>query len=242
MEMVNVHYLAVLQHAWMQGGRCQRTIRFKKGFLPNSIPPNTELRGGEWIGSSKSSYAAPNPGTFDALASLELFGTLRTHGDEGGTQLLREESSTSKPDLDKLMKTGSESIEATLCRRRIFFAGFVARMEDTRLPKCVILGEMMGGVGCVGDHEKEWIGCFLDDLRAFAINAHEWTIAAQDEGGWHRVAEQGAKRFMAKWIAAEKARARLRYAVVVCPNVTGRTNERVAQSKRVRAGLLAIVD
>ena len=46
---------------------------------------------------------------------------------------------------------------------------------------------------------------------------------------------------MAKRIAAEKTRAGLRHAVV-CPNVTGRTNERIAQSKQVRAGSLAIVD
>ena len=29
---------------------------------------------------------------------------------------------------------------------------------------------------------------------------------------------------------------------VVCPNVTGRTNQRIAQSKRARAGSLAVVD
>ena len=46
---------------------------------------------------------------------------------------------------------------------------------------------------------------------------------------------------MAKEIAAEKARARLRHAVV-CPNVTERTKERIAQSKRARAGLLVLVD
>ena len=34
-------------------------------------------------------------------------------------------------DLDTLLKTGSESIEATLRRRRILFARFVARIEDT---------------------------------------------------------------------------------------------------------------
>ena len=39
---------------------------------------------------------------------------------------------------------------------------------------------------------------------------------------------------MAKWIAAEKAKAGLRHAVI-CPNVTGRTEERIAQSKRARA-------
>ena len=46
---------------------------------------------------------------------------------------------------------------------------------------------------------------------------------------------------MAKWIVAEKVRAGLWYAVV-CPNVTGRTMERIVQSKRARAGSLAIVD
>ena len=46
---------------------------------------------------------------------------------------------------------------------------------------------------------------------------------------------------MAKWITAEKARAGLRHAVV-CPNVTGRVKERIAQSKRAHAGALAIVD
>ena len=46
--------------------------------------------------------------------------------------------------MEMLIKTGSESIEATSRRRRILFAGFVARMEDTRLPKCVML-ENCGG-------------------------------------------------------------------------------------------------
>ena len=109
--------------------------------------------------------------------------------------------------LGTLAKTGSESIEATLRRRRILFAGFVARMEDTRLPKCVMFGGMVGGVGCVGGQEKEWMRCFLDDLRAFGINADAdqgTTTAAQDEEEWCRTAEQGEEHFMAKWIVAEK--------------------------------------
>ena len=143
--------------------------------------------------------------------------------------------------LDTLLKTGSERIEATLRKRRILFAGFVARMEDTRLPRCVMFGEMVGGAGCVEDQKKEWVGVFMYDLRAFGITADQWTTAAQDEEEWRRTAEQGAGYFMAKWIVAEKTKAGLRYAVV-CPNVTGKTKERIAQSKRVRAGSLAHVD
>ena len=87
------------------------------------------------------------------------------------------------------------------------------------------------------------MGCFLDDLRAFGINADQWwtTAAQDDEGEWRRTAEQAAEHFMAKWIAAEKTKAGLRHAVV-CPNLTGMTKERIAQSKRARAGSLALVD
>ena len=99
----------------------------------------------------------------------------------------------------------------------------------------------MGGAGCARGQGKKWMGCFLDDLRAFGINADQWTTAAQDEGEWRKTTEQGAEHFMAKWIATEKVKAGLRHAVV-CPNVTGRTKERIAQSKGVRAGSLGLVD
>ena len=51
---------------------------------------------------------------------------------------------------------------------------------------------------------------------------------------------QDGRSFMAKWIVAEKVKAGLRH-VVVCPNVTGKTKERKAQSKRARGGSLAIL-
>ena len=46
-------------------------------------------------------------------------------------------------------------------------------------------------------------------------------------------------KYMAKiWISAEIVRAGLRHAAVVCPNVTGRTKERIAQSK---SGLVLVL-
>ena len=71
-------------------------------------------------------------------------------------------------------------------------------MENTRLPKCVIFGELVGGAGCVGGQGKDWMGCFLDDLRVFGINADQWTTAAKDEGEWRRMVELGAEHFMVK--------------------------------------------
>ena len=41
---------------------------------------------------------------------------------------------------------------------------------------------MEGGAGFVGGQEKELMGCLLDDLRAFGINADQRATAALDEG------------------------------------------------------------
>ena len=36
--------------------------------------------------------------------------------------------------------------------------GICGAHGDTRLPKCVMCGELVGGAGCVGGQEKEWMG------------------------------------------------------------------------------------
>ena len=56
--------------------------------------------------------------------------------------------------MDTFIKTGSKSIEVIMRRRRILFAGSVVRMEDTRLPKCVMIEELVEGADCVGGAGK----------------------------------------------------------------------------------------
>ena len=97
------------------------------------------------------------------------------------------------------------------------------------------------GRGLCGGPGKKWMGCFFYDVRAFGINADQWTTAAQDEGEWRRPAEQEEEHFMAKLIVAEKDNAGLRHAVV-CPNVTGKTRRGYPKVSGARAGWLALVD
>ena len=55
------------------------------------------------------------------------------------------------------MKTGNESNEAIMRERQILFAGFVARMEDTRLSWCAMFGELLVGAGCMrGRKRSDW--------------------------------------------------------------------------------------
>ena len=107
--------------------------------------------------------------------------------------------------LDTLIKTGSESIEATLRRRRILFAGFVARMEDTRLPKCNMIGELVlcGGPG------KRVDGVFPGRSQSFRHQRRPVDGCSPGRGG---MAQNGGT------FHGEMDRCK-----DICPNVTGRT-------------------
>ena len=86
-EMVNIYDLSLLQHARVQGGRCQKQSDSKRSFLPNSIFPNTELTGGEGIGSRKLPYTASVHKTSDALETVccsENSGGKTAHSYSGG--------------------------------------------------------------------------------------------------------------------------------------------------------------
>ena len=55
-------------------------------------------------------------------------------------------------------------------------------MDDTRLLKSVMFGELVGDAASAGGQEKESMGCLLDDFRVSGIDPDKWTIAAQGEG------------------------------------------------------------
>ena len=49
-----------------------------------------------------------------------------------------------------LLSTDSESVETTVPRRGILFAGFVARIGEERLPRRVVFAEILGDTGYAG--------------------------------------------------------------------------------------------
>ena len=108
---------------------------------------------------------------------------------------------------EALLRAGcAESIEATVRKRRLCFAGFVVRMGDNRLPKQVMLGEMEGGVRYRGGQEYDWLRRSQEDLAAFGINTAKrgWEASAERTKEWYGRIEAGAERFMEGWHQREK--------------------------------------
>ena len=74
---------------------------------------------------------------------------------------------------DALAETGCENVGTTVRKRRILFAGFVARMGTERQPKRVMLGELKRGKGSLGGQEQDWMGCLERDLSLFNLPIKE---------------------------------------------------------------------
>ena len=138
------------------------------------------------------------------------------------------------------MRTESESTEATLRRRRTLFAGFVARMEDTRLPRCVMFGQLVGSAGCVGDARKRVDGVFPGRPQIFGISAEQWTTAAQDEEKNGAGRRNKGRNFHGETYRCRESQG-WTAACSSMPERHGKDQEGGDSQKQARAGSLAIV-
>ena len=106
---------------------------------------------------------------------------------------------------DALQRTECESIETTVRKMRLLWAGaLLRRMGNNRLSKRVMSGELENaGKRGPGGKEKEWTDCVADDLRLFGIT-RDWSTAALDPEVWYSAVHEGGCRFMAAWVKEEE--------------------------------------
>ena len=92
---------------------------------------------------------------------------------------------------DAIAKTASESIEAIVRKRRILFAGFIARMGEERLLQRVMFGELVRSKGYSGGADKDWMAHLKEDMSVFGMEFEGCRKDAQKAGGWFRRVEEG---------------------------------------------------
>ena len=117
----------------------------------------------------------------------------------------------------------SQSVEATICQRRLLFAGSLARQGDKQLPKRLLARwETRGGPG---QPVQRWQKILRDDFKAFGalhgstptdrrtfgVDRLVWRDEARTEEGvpWY-TGILLAERFMASWHKSQEEACRLR--------------------------------
>ena len=112
-----------------------------------------------------------------------------------------------------LKKAQCESVETTIRKQRLLFAGAVQRTNSERQTRRVMFGTTAGGENPgPGRPEKNWAYCLAADLRVFrategptesvplvfGVETVVWPTAAKKGGKWYRGVVEAVECFMTK--------------------------------------------
>ena len=91
---------------------------------------------------------------------------------------------------DVLSRASVPSIESTLLQLQLGWAGHVARMEDTRMPKAVFFGELSTGKRDQGAPKKRYKDQLKKELALAGVPHHSWQQAVSSRDNWRTTYSQ----------------------------------------------------
>ena len=94
-----------------------------------------------------------------------------------------------------LLRAEMESIEATITRHQLRWAGHLARMPDNRLPKQVLFSELASGNRPRGAPKRRFKDQLKRTLKATEIDPTTWEADAANRNIWRRTLHEGTKTF-----------------------------------------------
>ena len=86
---------------------------------------------------------------------------------------------------------GIERVEVMVMRRRLRWLGHVERMDDTRLPKCLLVCKPQDGKRSVGGQKRRWNDLVLRDLKRCGLFP-DWRDMACERGAWRGLVNEAA--------------------------------------------------
>ena len=92
-----------------------------------------------------------------------------------------------------LEKAGSLSMHLMLCHRRLWWLGHIHRMEDGRIPKDLLYGQLASGCRPVGRPALRYNDVRKRDLILTDINPDSWEKLARDRDGWRHAVRDGVR-------------------------------------------------
>jgi len=135
-----------------------------------------------------------------------------------------------------LKRAGIPSLFALLSRKRLKWLGHVRRMDDGRIPKDMLYGELREGSRPTGRPQLRFKDVCKRDMKAADIDSNTWECSADNRQLWRATVSEGVKRAettRSDHLADKRARRKARAASVavstpfVCNNCSRDCHSRV---------------
>ena len=109
--------------------------------------------------------------------------------------LLRIRWQDKVPDTEVLQRAESESIHVILLHSQLRWADHVQRMDDSRLPKRLLYGELTAGQRSLGRPKKRYKDSLKESLKRCDIPSSTWEASANDRPAWCSLVSAGVLAF-----------------------------------------------
>ena len=133
-----------------------------------------------------------------------------------------------------LQRAGIPSMTALLSQKRLRWLGHVRRMEDGRIPKDLLYGELREGSRPTGRPHLRFKDVCKRDMKAASIDPNTWECSADNRKCWRAAVREGMKRAelsrnnkLAEKRARRKAASHTGSTSFVCPNCLRDCHSRV---------------
>ena len=125
-------------------------------------------------------------------------------------QLLKINWKDRIPDTDVLDQAGMTSIHTLLRRAQLRWAGHIVRMQDTRLPKRLLYGELVHGIRSRGRPKLRFKDTLKASLKNFGIDVKKWEALTHDRSSWRSCVGEGAASYEQSRISGAQKKRELR--------------------------------
>ena len=131
----------------------------------------------------------------DKVSHVELLQAVK-FGTNQNFEWALPEDETKTPDL--------KSVETMIRLSRLRYTGHVMRMDNNRLPKIILHGEINMGKRKVGRPKQNFRSCIKEDLKCFNICNNSSDLAqlsqiTSNRETWRKLINKGAEQFQQEW-------------------------------------------
>lgn len=95
--------------------------------------------------------------------------------------------------VEVLARCGVPSVESQIIKAQLRWVGYLARMEDTRIPKAMFCSQLRSGKRPVGRPRLTYKDTLKQNFKACGINPDTWKATVQVRAMWRPI--EGVNKF-----------------------------------------------
>ena len=126
-------------------------------------------------------------------------------------QMLKLQWSDKIPNVEVLRRAGMPSVEALITKAQLRWTGHVVIMEENRLPKILLYGELRSGRRSVGGQKLRYKDVIKRQLKKIESDVNTWERDAKDRDVWKGIVTQSVTRIEKSWMEEYKRRQQSRH-------------------------------